>query len=75
MSMAEIRRQRGVPAKRGMRVIYRENGQLGTITSACRGSGYLMILLDGEKVSRAYHPTWKLDYLDEAGATIFRSPE
>jgi len=63
MSMANIRRTRGVPAKRGGRVIYTGRGEplKGTIRSA-RG-GYLMILLDGEKHAGAYHPTWELEYL------------
>lgn len=63
MSMADIRKQRGVPAKRGMRVRYTGGKvpHLGTIRSA-RG-GYLMIQLDGEKWPRTFHPTWELEYI------------
>lgn len=71
--MWQIRHNRGVPAKRGMRVIYRggDSPKGGRIMSA-RG-GYLKILLDGDKHTRSYHPTWKLDYLDEFGRVIFKS--
>lgn len=57
--MDYIRRTYGVPAKRGGRVEYA--GKLGTIKSA--SGAYLMILLDGEKIVKPYHPTYKLKYL------------
>jgi hypothetical protein len=64
MSMDYIRRQYGVPAKRGARVRY--TGGLspaeGRITSA-RGP-HIRVRLDGEKRSDVYHPTWKIEYLD-----------
>ena len=63
-----IRKSRGVPAKRGMRVFYRYENRFGTIKSA-RG-GYLKILLDGDKWPGTFHPTWKLDYLDQSGKVI-----
>lgn len=65
MSMAQVRQSRGVPAKRGGRVLYtggKDGPRYGTIKSA-RG-GYLMILLDGDKFPQTFHPTWKLEYLD-----------
>lgn len=62
--MEHIRKTRRVPAKRGMRVRYgpdlRGKFRWGTIKSA-RG-GYLMILLDGDKYTRSFHPTWHLEY-------------
>jgi hypothetical protein len=67
MSMAEIRKRRGVPAKRGMRVRFLED-RYGTIRSA--SGGYLMIQLDGDTYTCAYHPTWQLEYLDKDGNVI-----
>lgn len=74
MSMARVRQTRGVPAKRGMRVRYggSDQPQEGVIKSA-RG-GYLKIMLDGESNCGTYHPTWKLDYLDDDGNVILKSP-
>lgn len=66
--METIRKSRGVPAKRGMRVFYGHKGRHGTIKSA-RG-GYLKIQLDGDKSAGVYHPTWELDYLDDDGKVI-----
>lgn len=63
--MAQIRESRQVPAKRGGRVRYtggQDGPRFGTIKSA-RG-GYLMILLDGDKFARTFHPTWELEYLE-----------
>ena len=73
MSMEQIRKYRGVPAKRGMRVFFTGRGhdEPGRIKSA-RG-GYLMIELDGDGFACSYHPTWKLRYLDEGGKVIFDS--
>lgn len=73
MSMEHIRKYRGVPAKRGMRVYSRHSNRWGTITSA--SSGYLRIRLDGDKHTYHYHPLWKLDYYDESGSIIFKSPQ
>jgi len=72
MSIAQIRKQRGVPAKRNMRVFYRYAKRFGTITGARYGQ--LRIRLDGDVHTGGYHPTWCLDYLDEKGEVIFRSP-
>ena len=68
MTMAAIRKTRGVPAKRGMRIFHSHNGRFGTIKSA--DGGYLKIQLDGDKWAGNYHPTWKLDYLDDDGKVI-----
>lgn len=61
MTIADIRKSRRVPAKRGGRVYCKHSKRLGTIKSA-RG-GYLKILLDGDKHTKSFHPTWQLDYL------------
>ena len=71
MGMNQIRKDRGVPAKRGGRVFYRYKKKFGRITSASYGK--LRILLDGDKVARWYHPTWELNYLDKDGNVIFES--
>ena len=66
MSMEQIRKSRGVPAKRGGRVLYKgkvNNWREGTIVGA-RG-GYLQIRLDGDKHAGSYHPTWMLEYLPD----------
>lgn len=71
MAIADIRRTRGVPAKVGMRVLYRYESRYGVIVGA-RG-GYLRIRLDGDRHAGSYHPTWELDYLDAAGVVLYRS--
>jgi hypothetical protein len=58
MAMAWIRRNYGVPALRGGRVKFK--GKLGTIVGS--SGPYLRVRLDGEKLSRVYHPTWKMEY-------------
>lgn len=66
MSMADIRKQYGVPAKRGGRVAYHDLADepcYGTIR--CSRAGYLLIQLDGDSQSRAFHPTDKLEYLND----------
>jgi hypothetical protein len=69
VSLAEIRKRRGVPAKRGMRVLHTHNMRFGQIKSA-RG-GYLRIQLDGDRFAGNYHPTWKLVYFDADGKVIY----
>lgn len=66
--MQWIRDTYGVPAKRGGRVEYTGEGrpEFGTITSGY--GSYLRIRLDGLKHPAAFHPTWKLRYLDAAQA-------
>jgi hypothetical protein len=68
MSMAYIRDHYKVPAKRGGRVRYSGNpgGQPpvdGTITAS--DGAHLRIRLDGNKHSYVFHPTWKLEYLED----------
>lgn len=65
-SFGYVRAYYGVPAKRGARVLYA--GRPGVIT---RGAGaHIRIRLDGEKHSRPYHPTWRIDYLDGKGERL-----
>jgi len=63
--MEWVRRNYGVPAKRGGRVGYTGDGvpKLGTIVSATT-SGHLKVELDNQHRSIKLHPTWKLRYLD-----------
>lgn len=65
MTMAWVRKNYGVPAKVGGRVIYTGDGRehRGTITRA--NGGRVWIRLDGIRYSRPFHPTWKLEYLTE----------
>lgn len=71
MSMAWIRKNYSVPAKRGGRVEYtgewedKSKSTLGTIRSAF--GGRLRIQMNGEKHTSIFHPTWELTYL-ESGA-------
>jgi hypothetical protein len=63
MSISYIRKFYGVPAKRGCIVVYsggRESVR-GVIKSAA--GAYLKILLDSEKRTRIFHPTYSLAYL------------
>ncbi len=64
-NMERTRKWYGVPAQRGMRVLYTGCGkkEYGTIRSArdCR----LNIQLDGMKHTMPFHPTWELQYEPE----------
>lgn len=61
MSMASIRKFYGIPAKRGMRIIY--DGQPCTITGSTRGPMYLRVRFDDEpKKTYPIHPTWEVEY-------------
>jgi len=66
VSMEWIRKNYGVPAKRGGRIRYTDNhGDKweGTITAA-RGP-YLLVHIPGWHLQRArLHPTWNVEYLD-----------
>ncbi len=66
MGIEYIRRYYGVPAKRGGRVKYTGCGrdELGTITGTM--GSHLRIRLDGLKISHPFHPTWELEYLQDA---------
>ena len=60
-SFAYVRQRYGVPAKRGMRVT--ADGKPGRITS---GAGhYIRVLIDGDKHSSLWHPTWRMVYHEE----------
>ncbi|AXN53238.1 hypothetical protein PBI_HARLEY_76 [Mycobacterium phage Harley] len=56
-----IRSNYGVPAKRGMRVIF--DGRPGRIVSV--DGQYLMLHLDGDPWDwrTRVHPTWRMEYL------------
>ncbi|ABD58287.1 hypothetical protein M609_gp078 [Mycobacterium phage Job42] len=56
-----IRSNYGVPAKRGMRVIF--DGRPGRIVSV--DGPYLMLHLDGDPWDwrTRVHPTWRMEYL------------
>lgn len=73
MTLAQIRKQYGVPAKRNGLVFYRYQRRYGRITGS--RNGYLQIRMNGEVHTNCYHPTWCLDYLDENGRFLFRSPQ
>lgn len=62
-TMAWIRKSYGVPAKRGMRILYTGCGrqEFGTVRSAASG-GHLNIQLDGIRHTMPFHPTWMLQY-------------
>jgi hypothetical protein len=65
--MQRIREYYGVPAKRGMRIVYHgaKRVRLGTITGSDTAGMYLRIRLDGDRRSTLFHPTWQLEYLTE----------
>ena len=65
MSMDYIRDTYKVTAKPGGRVEYAGSGKpkYGTIKSA--DGAHLRILLDGEKLTRKFHPTWEMRYLPD----------
>jgi hypothetical protein len=62
-NMKWVRKNYGVRAKRGMRVLYTGCGkrEYGTIRSAASG-GHLNIQLDGVRHTMPFHPTWELHY-------------
>lgn len=64
MSMAWIRQNYKVPAKRGGRIIHAggETPEQGTIR--CARNGYLNIQLDSMTEAQPFHPTWEITYLD-----------
>ena len=66
MGMAQIRKQRDVPAKRGMTV--EVDGRLGRITSASHG--HIMVRYWGLSFSFPCHPTWRVRYYDHHGQLI-----
>ena len=66
MSLQYIRDTYGVPAKRGGRIEYTGNGTAiqGVITGS-KGA-HILVRLDGDRRSLAFHPTWKIRYLEAA---------
>lgn len=69
--MADLRNNRGVPAKRGLRVTV--DGKPGIITSA-RGWN-IMVRFDGLKFSTPCHPRWRVIYHLPDGDQSFGMPE
>lgn len=67
MSLEYIRKTYGVPARRGGRIEYNNNGRVefGTIVGA--SGAHLSIRLDGMKHTLPFHPTWSLKYMDSDG--------
>lgn len=69
MSMDYIRRAYGVPAKRGMRLRFKDSiggDREGTIVGS--RAQYLRVRLDGENWTRMVHPTWPIEYLKTPNA-------
>jgi hypothetical protein len=72
MTFACIRKQYGVPARRGTRIRFSGRADSppieGTITSAA--GAYLRVHYDGEsRLRRHYlHPSWEIEYLPPASA-------
>jgi hypothetical protein len=66
MGLADLRKRRGVPAKRGMRVTV--NGAAGRITSAYGDN--IRVRFDGMKRARNCHPTWRVIYFGDDGVTL-----
>lgn len=72
MSMAWIRKNYRVPAKRGGRIEYtggwkdKTKSTFGTIRSAI--GGRLRIQMDGEDHTSIFHPTWEITYLEGGGS-------
>lgn len=65
--MADLRADRNVPARRGMRVVV--DGSPGQITSA-RG-GFLWVRFDaGPRRSLPCHPTWRVEYIVPKGESV-----
>lgn len=61
MSLLNIRKLYGVPARRGVRVAWDFAGREGSITGS--SGTYIRVLLDGDKRPILLHPTWKVRYL------------
>ena len=63
MSMEWVRKNYGVPAKRGGRIEYTGDGKKEPGAIRAASGAYLMIQLDGAKHTLPFHPTWKLRYV------------
>lgn len=76
MSMEQIRRTYGVPAKRGARVGFNPTGareSRGVIVGS-RGM-YLRVRWDLEGRTVSLHPTWCIKYLDAADSRQLDAPQ
>lgn len=64
MSMEYIRETYGVPAEKGGRVKY-TNGSGVATEGAITGThaAYIKVKMDGNKLSKCYHPTYNIEYL------------
>lgn len=58
--MQWIRKYYEVPARRGVRVAI--DGRRGVITGSI--NQYIRVRMDGDKLSRPYHPRWMCEYED-----------
>ena len=69
MSMAHIRENYGVPAKRGGRLIYTDSDgvKFFCVIKSATQSGHLLVLVDdrinGYRGRMKLHPTWQVEYL------------
>lgn len=68
MSMEHLRDQYDVPAKRGGRIRYTGNPDGKPVDGTITGTDgpHLRARLDGNKHTYCFHPTWKLEYLEES---------
>lgn len=66
MTMEQIRKQYGVPAKRGARVEYTGGAKPETGTIVRASGSCIVVKLDGRADPYPLHPTWKLRYLPGA---------
>ena len=65
MSIATVRKQRGMPfLKIGMKIYNKHSKRFGVITST-NLSGNINIRLDGDNFSSNHHPRWQLKYFDK----------
>lgn len=63
MSMEHIRATYGVPAKRGMQIIYTGDKEPRRGVISGTKNDYLRVMFDGEAHSDLLHPTWEIEYL------------
>lgn len=77
MSLARIRDYYKVPAYRGRRICWWDEGRgvLGTILGAQRGSMHLRVRLDGQKRSVILHPAYHVIYIRDAPRPVAAKKE
>lgn len=63
MSAQYVRTYYRVPAKRGMRITFEDDGRQGRIVSF--PGARLGVRFDGERATKHLHPTWKVTYHTE----------